>query len=290
MVDQIDDIARQARQGSVAAIIQILNEKLAGAGVRTRAVFADGILQLLCEARKIDQLEKSHLVERVRQILEAISPRNIRRVNINGRIAREHQLLWLEDISRDPKNQLLWSQQIVLKKPHLLKRLATARQDRLRQPYKLTLPKTAVPHRVREQQQFQRGILGGLSLGLVLVLTGGVIHSWLSDAETDSSQAADTTSVPAIPATVPVKPLPSPSATPAPDPFAQAVRLAQQAADNGKTAQSYEDWLAIATKWQQASELMASVTPQHPRYQTALNRTALYQQYSEDAQREAEKR
>lgn len=46
MVDRINDIAWQAHQGSVAAIIQLLNENLAHLGVRTRAVFSNGVLQL----------------------------------------------------------------------------------------------------------------------------------------------------------------------------------------------------------------------------------------------------
>ncbi|HEY9656945.1 MAG TPA: hypothetical protein V6C65_00670, partial [Allocoleopsis sp.] len=61
----MDDIARQARQGSVSAIIQILNEKLADSGVRTRAMFAQGVLQLLCEAQRPDQLEQPTLVSQV---------------------------------------------------------------------------------------------------------------------------------------------------------------------------------------------------------------------------------
>jgi alpha-D-ribose 1-methylphosphonate 5-triphosphate synthase subunit PhnL len=99
MVNIVDDIARQARQGSVAAIIQILNDRLAEIGVRTRAVFADGVLQLLCEAATADLLEQSSLVDRLTQILEQLSPQNIRRVQINSRLVREHQLLWLEEIS-----------------------------------------------------------------------------------------------------------------------------------------------------------------------------------------------
>ena len=62
MVDPINDIARQARQGSVSAIIQALNDKLSEAGVRTRAMFDQGILQVLCEAAKPEQLEQSVLV------------------------------------------------------------------------------------------------------------------------------------------------------------------------------------------------------------------------------------
>ena len=47
MVDRINDIAWQAHQGSVAAIIQVLNERLVMYSVRTRAVFVNGVLQLL---------------------------------------------------------------------------------------------------------------------------------------------------------------------------------------------------------------------------------------------------
>jgi hypothetical protein len=47
--------------------------------------------------------------------------------------------------------------------------------------------------------------------------------------------------------------------------------------------------LVIAAKWQQASDLMASVPADHPRYETAQNRTELYRRYSETAQEEARK-
>jgi len=140
MVDPMDDIAKQARQGSVAAIIQILNEKLAESGVRTRAMFVDGVLQLLCEAATLQQLEQSTLVQRIRQILESIAPHNIRRVNINSRIVREQQLLWLEEISRDPDAQLLWSEEIILAKPNILRRLGEDLKDRKPAKNKTPLP------------------------------------------------------------------------------------------------------------------------------------------------------
>lgn len=289
MVAPVDNIAIQARQGSVAAIIQVLNEKLAEIGVRTRAVFTDGVLQLLCEAPKVDQLEQSTLVDRIRQILEGISPRYIRRVNINSRIVREQQLLWLEEISRDPENQLLWSKQIILAKPNFLKRFVEDTRTRKTQPLKPALPKTSSSPLLREQQQFQRGIVGGVSLSLFLLVAGLVLHTWLNSQSSNSvqtrSQAVPYTIPPTI---VPKTPTPA-SVSQSPEGFAQAVRLAQQAADSGKTAQTREGWLAIATKWQQASELMGAVAPAHPRYDTAVNRAGLYRQYSENAQQEAQK-
>lgn len=296
MVDRIDEIAIQARQGSVAAIIQVLNEKLAEVGVRTRAVFADGVLQLLCEAPKVDQLEQSTLVERIRQILEGISPRYIRRVNINSRIVREQQLLWLEEISRDPENQLLWSKQIILAKPNFFKQsfedlnyiFGWLRSGKT-QSRKPVLPKTSSSSLLRDQRQFQRGLVGGVSLSLFLLMVGLVLHNWLNAQDSETVQAT-TQSVPySIPPNpVPTTPKPA-SVAPSQDDFAQAVRLAQQAADSGKNAQTREDWLVIAAKWQQASELMSAVAPTHPRYDTAVNRAALYRQYSDDAQQEAQK-
>jgi len=280
MTNQIDNIVRQAHKGSVAAIIQVLNDELAQVGVRTRAVFADGVLQLLCEAAKVELLEQSNLVDRIRQILEGISPRNIRRVNINSRLVREHQLLWLEEISRDPQNQLLWSQEIKLIKPNFWQRFALAQKERQERGPKLALPRMAAPRRfMQEPQQFQRGIIGGICISVVLLAAVAAIYKGLN------SQVANST-----PATTQAVVSPAGKVTPSSnvDSFAQAVRLAEQAAREGKTAQSPEDWLVVAAKSQQASDLMAAVPEQHPRYTTAANRTALYRQNSEKAQQAAQ--
>lgn len=285
MVNTVDDIARQAREGSVAAIIQILNDRLAQIGVRTRAVFADGVLQLLCESATADLLEQSSLVSRIREILEQLSPRNIRRVNINSRIVREHQLLWLEEIRRDPENQLLWCQEIKLRKVHFWQRFAIAQTER--QGQKPALPKMAKQHRwsMQEPRQFQRGIIGGVSLSLLLLIAVVAIYKALNSPSPNSTAATTQAVATPIP-----PPSPQKIAQVNSDSFAQAVRLAEQAATEGKTAQSREDWLVVAAKWQQASDLMATVPSKHPRYTTAANRTALYDQNSKKAQQEAQNR
>ncbi len=289
MTNPIDDIARQARQGSVASIIQILNDELAQVGVRARAVFAEGVLQLLCEAATPQLLEQSSLVDRVQEILEGISPHNIGRVNINSRLVREHQLLWLEEISRDPQNQLLWSQEIKLRKPNLFKRLATDHYERQAQAGKRALPRMAVPRSMQEPRQFQRGIVGGISLTVLLLAAVAAIYKGLNSQEQGSTQA--TTQAVANVAPSEAKPalkISKETVNSAVDSFAQAVRVAEQAANDSKTAQSREDWLVVAAKWQQASDLMAAVPSKHPRYTTALNRTALYRQNSDKAQQGAQ--
>lgn len=303
MTDSINDVVKQARQGSVAAIIQVLNDKLADSGVRTRAMFSGGALQLLCEAPKVEQLEQPVLVDRIRQILESIGPRNVRRVNVNSRIVREQQLLWLEEINRDPENQLLWSEEIVLAKPSFLKRMQQLSKDwqsKETHPSRTTLPKSASNETKRERRQFWRGLLGGASFSVLLVLLGWAAYEWLEpqwgdrlpistgevgDRETDTEPSP----IPAAPASpepdsgesvsVPAQPQ---------DPFVQAVRIAERAAMDGQNAETPADWLDLATRWQRASDLMEQVPSGDGRYSTAQDRITVYRQNSEAALQEAQ--
>ncbi|MFW6358459.1 MAG: hypothetical protein ACOC0N_04495 [Chroococcales cyanobacterium] len=279
MVNSRDDIAQQARQGSVAAIIQVLNEKLAQMGVRTRAVRSEGILQLLCEASTEQQLEQSQLVSRIQEILEAIAPRNIRQVNINSRIAREQQLLWLEEINRDPESQLLWSEKITLKKPNILQRLKPKSSQR-----PTVLGATASNSKVklsslrRNRGGHWRGIVGGVSVSLLIFWLGWLFSDRLQPILQE------------IVRPTPEK-LPSPDAVASPnsDSFSEAVRLAQEAWQKGEQATTAAEWLELAAKWERAADLMNAVGANHPRYDTAQDRVVLYRFYSQQSQENAEK-
>jgi hypothetical protein len=297
MVNPMDDIARQARQGSVAAIIQVLNEKLADSGVRTRAIVDDnGILQILCEAARVEQLEQSILVHVVRHILESISPRNIRRVNINSRIVREQQLLWLEEITRDPENQLLWSQEITLPQHNPIKQFIKDLQAKNNDTGTIPLPKPPSSRRPltskqnQQQNQMWRAMLGGASLCLFLLLFGWAVYGWLGGKINNPLSAESTNSV--APTT---KNQQNPTNESLPsgkteDPFIAAVRIANQASATGRTAQTSAQWLDLAARWQRAADLMAAVPPTHSRYKEAQIRTKLYREYSQSAQKEAQKK
>lgn len=294
MTNPANDIVKQAKQGSVAAIIQVLNDKLADSGVRTRAIFADGILQLLCEAATTEQLESSTLIERVRQILEAIAPRNIRRVNINSRIVREQQLLWLEEISRDPENQLLWSKEITLKKPSFLKQVADEWRAWRSDP-SYSVPSQASPRQLREQRQFWRGITGGALVSCLLLAGGWWIYSRFNappnqpEPDTIAKASNSTTDPAASQVSSPASSKPNPAATDNPDPFAKAVTLATQASDAGQAAKSSAEWLSLAARWQEASDWMAKVPSNDTRYQLAQDRVAQYREKSEVALQEAKR-
>ncbi len=171
----------QARQGSVAAIIQVLNERLTDSGIRTRAVVEDGMLQLLCEATSADQLNKSTVVDRVRKELEAISPQRIKKVKINSRIVREEQLLWLEEINRDPENAVLWSETITLNRPFFVQRWIRDRNLKPAGPIFKDITKPE-PY----SATFSSKLIGGASLGLLLIAA-----AWLFREDLGQMQASD---------------------------------------------------------------------------------------------------
>jgi hypothetical protein len=303
MLDRINDIAWQASQGSVAAIIQILNQKLADSGVRTRAVFADGVLQLLCEARTLESLEKSTLVTQVHQILESIAPRNIRRVNINSRIVREEQLLWLEEINRDRENQLIWSEEIELEQPSFFQQIIKDFKEKKPESVSASLPKTqsSFPTVVANSNKQKKSLWGWmliipssclvlLTISWAIATLVGVRPKNLLEVETAKSLPSTTKSLQSannneIKPKVPIQI----NSIQNDDPFADAVRIANQISGSGKKATNSTQWLEIAASWQRASDLMSKVPSNHSRYKEAQIRTKLYRQYSSAAQRQADK-
>jgi len=293
MVDRINDIAWQAHLGSVAAIIQVLNEKLLMSGVRTRAIFANGILQLLCEASTVKQLEQSTLVPKIQEILDSLAPRHIRRVNINSRIVREDQLLWLEEINRDVDSQLLWSQEITVSQPNLFERLfsdLTETYTKSRTPI-LTKPQSLLKNQYQGRISVKTLFIGVSGLSSVILLAwlldsrlGNPLKNLLPLTGSQSSQTADQKQPESS-----NRPLSQNLPNSSNDPFAASVRLANQATTAGKTAITSTQWLELAATWQRASDLMSHVLPSHSRYQEAQIRTKLYKKFSEAAQKEAQK-
>ncbi|MDA0212806.1 MULTISPECIES: peptidoglycan-binding protein [Desertifilum] len=74
------------------------------------------------------------------------------------------------------------------------------------------------------------------------------------------------------------------------DPVREAMVIAQQASDRGKTAQTADEWADLADRWQQAADLMASVSPQSPQASLAQQKAAEYRRNREIAVQEEEKR
>ena len=281
MSSTINDVNLQARQGSIAAIIQLLNNHFAESGIRTRAVQDHGVLQLLVEAPTADQLEQKAVVSEVQQVLESVSPRGISKVNINGRIVQEQQLLWLEDIKRDPKRNLLWFERVTLRRPNPLVRFW---QDlnQPRQPQLFTESPASSP---ASQVAFWRGLVGGASLVLLLLLVGWTTKEWLRHGlNLDFPSRDEDLSSPQA------RPGEPGSPSPQEDPFVMAVRIAQACVEDGRSTATAAEWLELAVRWQRAADLMAQVPASDARYAVAQDRIAVYTANKQRALEEAEKR
>ncbi|MFM2430364.1 MAG: hypothetical protein RLZZ511_1577 [Cyanobacteriota bacterium] len=286
---------RQAYQGSVSAIIQILNDRLAGMGVRTRAIFEGRVLQLLCEAARPEQLAQEPLVAQVQSVLEEISPRNIRRVQIHGKITDEQQLLWLDEIRKSPE-AVLWSEEIVLSRPNLMSHFfAGLKKDGPEMPaYAQDSP--------RARPRPGSGVWGGpqrivgavLGVGVLALagfgawkllqpVPGGETTASIPGKSSGSNSAQSNSATGTKPATSGAKPSGATN-----DDFATAVRLAQDAAQSTKTAQSPGQWEAIAQKWGQAADLMAKVPSASQNYPVAQDRTVKYRANQAIAQQKAQ--
>jgi hypothetical protein len=289
MSELVDDITQQAHKGSIAAIIQVLNQRLAEIGVRTRAIFVDGVLQLLCEANQAEKLEQSQVVSQIQNILESISPRHVHRVRINSRLVQEQQLLWLDEIRQDPERQLLWYEDITLSQPNVFQQLRDEIQDYWSQPPFPVKSRTPDVFQLREQRQFQKGLVGGVSLGVGAMLLAVGLYYWFTSEsgfptlQSPASQPSETVNGDEN------QPQQPPSLEADKAAFNQAVRLAQEAVLEGEVAQTSSEWRTIAEKWREASRLMSQVSPDYERYTTAQNRAALYERTAEVAEEEAEK-
>ncbi len=70
---------------------------------------------------------------------------------------------------------------------------------------------------------------------------------------------------------------------PPPDPFTLAVNRAMNAAEMVQSAQSKIEWEAVASQWQDATELMKIVPVSHPKYKEARKKIKEYQSYADYA-------
>jgi hypothetical protein len=282
VANSANDSLRQAYQGSVSAIIQILNDRLAGTGIRTRAIFEGRILQLLCEATKPEQLVQETIVPQIKATLEDISPRNIRRVNINARIIQEQQLLWLDEIKKGGgDNPVLWSQELVLSRPNLMNHFfAGLKKDGPEMPaYVQDTPSgrkskgaTSISPKV---------VVGGVAGVGILALAGfGAWKLMLAVPESERPLPEAEAIAKGSTKSAVLKPkAAAPKATtgqPTADDFGDAVRLANSANALTPTAKTPAEWQIIAQKWGQASDLMSKVQPNSANYAIAQDRTLTY--------------
>lgn len=282
----MENLAQQARQGSISAIIQILNERLAEQNIRTRAVLEKGKFQLLCEGEKIEDLEETTIIPQLKTILEEISPITFHKVVIFCRIAKEQQLLWLEELERNPKD-LLWTREIKLSRLNLIQKLIKkepkTRQQKKRELFLENISRQQDPITSSFSVKWIIGGVTSVSLLVIIVLIYQKIQQWKQETTIVATPTPTTSVTPITPPTVPLPPTPKSE-----NPFYDAVKTAMSASQEGQSAKTSQDWLNLAKKWQKASELMKQVPKDHPKYSIAVDRVTQYAQKSQEAQQKAE--
>lgn len=89
----------------------------------------------------------------------------------------------------------------------------------------------------------------------------------------------------------PILPTPAPVVvpTPLPDPYPQAIDRASSAFTIGQSAQSSDDWRLVASRWQQAIELLAAVPPANANHSQAQTKLAEYRRNLAYAQQQADR-
>lgn len=274
-VTSTSDVLDQARSGSITAIIQILNERLAEIGVRARAMDEGGRLQLLCEAAQEDHLAEAILAPQVQQILNEIAPWGIGRVRIYSRLVQEQKLLWLKEVKENP-DELLWTKEFKLNPPPLMRRMWG---DWVRNREKT---KERSLKRIREGNKQQLSFNWAVLASLVAAGAAGTValasFTIWSERELPMFSLGNKTTEPE-----------AEEEALASDPFTEAVRIAEKAGIDGKTAASSAEWLDLAARWQKASDYMAQVGEDDKRYPAANERVTSYQNNRDAALRKAGK-
>ncbi|NJN73032.1 MAG: hypothetical protein HC799_09620 [Limnothrix sp. RL_2_0] len=271
----MDNIIQLAQQGSIKAIMQILNKQLRDAGVNTKIASGDhGVLEILCEAGHPENLDKHRIVDCIQRSLDQIAPRTFQKVHIQSRLTNDTQALWVSTLSQGERRKLIWSEDILINHiswvQKLLKDLGI--KSPAQPPVKKRQrgnQKNAVDHWFKGDRQ------GWVIIGAIAAVSiGWAARDW----------ALLKTQVQLQSTTNPTQNAPRNSDNTSDfDAFNQSVRLATQAANGGKTATTYGEWLDLANRWQQASDLMKRIPQDHPRYTEAQERVLSYRQNSEVA-------
>ncbi len=278
------NLIQLAHQGSVKAIMEVLNKQLQDTGVSTRvALGANGTLEILCEAGHPENLDKRVVVSRIQRSLDQLSPRPFRQVHIQSCLTNDVQSLWVSTLSFDARRKLLWSEKIQIRHLSWVKRtlrawgikLPKAKQKKRSSKFQFASPSgssESTPESkspLRQLSPRTKLAMGAIAAGFC----GWLSHDWwqlrtqVQPNATDSSTVTQTTETSATELSF--------------EPFNQAVRLAIQASNGGQSATTYGEWVDLANRWQQASELMKLVAPSHPRYAEAQERVLSYRQNSE---------
>ena len=110
VANNVKQLTKQAYQGNITAIRQLLNDQLQETGVQTKVTLGvNGTLEIVCEADHPENLDKDRVVTCIQHNLDQLAPKPFREVHIQSCLTKEEQSLWISSLSGIARQNLLWS-------------------------------------------------------------------------------------------------------------------------------------------------------------------------------------
>ena len=292
------------KQGDPKAIASSINRTLKPQGINADVTRDNGCLHIILESDKVPS--QMALVDFIRNGMTKLGVESIHTVKVYGRRIGDDSDAWEDEIELMPAEPMLYADDSAMSDDSVsLDDVEPEGEDYYQEgefdrddhdeedededededeapPPKKQLPKWLIPVGILVPV-----VAAGLYFtGNLPFLSGAPSEPEVPVATSPSSKAASpaskaaSASPSAKTAAAPASPAATPKAAasaPKSDPWREAVNRAQKAATLAQTAQSQNEWNAVASEWQKAVQLMGSVSAASPNHQKAQQKAAEYQ-------------
>jgi hypothetical protein len=294
------------KQGDPKAIASSINRTLKPKGINADVTRDDGCLHIILESDKVPS--QMALVDFIRSGMTNLGVESIHTVKVYGRRTGDGSAAWEDEIELMPSEPMLYAsdsempddsvgldddvepsgedyyQEEEFDRDDDEDNEEDEDEDEAPPPPKKQFPKWVIPVGIL----VPLGAIAGLFLTNTFPFGGGsnpepiapVATSPPPKASSPAPKAAPNAAKPASPgaSATPKAASATPKATPPKsDSWREAVNQAQSAAKLAQTAQSQNEWIAVASEWKKAVDLMRSVPPTSQNHQKAQQKATEYQ-------------
>ena len=293
------------KQGDPKAIASSINRTLTPKGINADVTRDNGCLHIILESDKVPS--QMALVDFIRSGMTNLGVESIHTVKVYGRRTGDGSAAWEDEIELMPSEPMLYASESEMPDDSVgLEDVESEGEDYYQEeefdrdddedneedededeappPPKKQFPKWVIPVGIL----VPLGAIAGLFLTNTFPFGGGsnpkpiapVATSPPPKASSPAPKAAPNAAKPASPeaSATPKAASATPKATPPKsDSWREAVNQAQSAAKLAQTAQSQNEWIAVASEWKKAVDLMRSVPPTSQNHQKAQQKATEYQ-------------
>ena len=293
------------KQGDPKAIASSINRTLKPKGINADVTRDDGCLHIILESDKVPS--QMALVDFIRSGMTNLGVESIHTVKVYGRRTGDGSAAWEDEIELMPSEPMLYASDNQMPDDSIgLDDVEPEGEDYYQEeefdrdddedneedededeappPPKKQFPKWVIPVGIL----VPLAAIAGLFLTNTFPFGGGsnpepiapVATSPPPKASSPAPKATPNAAKPASPgaSATPKAASATPKATPPKsDSWREAVNQAQSAAKLAQTAQSKNEWIAVASEWKKAVDLMRSVPPTSQNHQKAQQKATEYQ-------------